>query len=243
MQKDDKYSSANVKSTYLPSLDGIRGIAIISVIFCHATVFGPGEVYREYEIFGSIFYAGWSGVDLFFVLSGFLITGILLDHRQSRYYFKSFYIRRILRIFPVYYFALIVIVITAFFFYSRIYNNPKSWIENFIDPVDGTGSRSAPDFLVLFTKLAFLFYRDGSRISFSLLVFSYRGAILYFLAVGDQKIKRQADYRDCLHYFGDFYTLKDIFIFLQRFFFRLFIYSDYLQIGRVHGRRPCCHII
>jgi peptidoglycan/LPS O-acetylase OafA/YrhL len=70
-------------------LDGIRGIAILLVLFYHLHV--------------PLFDMGWCGVDLFFVLSGFLITSILLNTKGSPSYFSSFYARRMLRIFPLYF--------------------------------------------------------------------------------------------------------------------------------------------
>ena len=59
--------------------------------------------------------AGWLGVDMFFVLSGFLITGILLDTRLNKNYWSSFYKRRVLRILPLYYFVVTVTWLTVIF--------------------------------------------------------------------------------------------------------------------------------
>ena len=83
--------------TRVPQLDAIRGVAILMVIFHNQTPKYP-SLHLEH-----IFANGWMGVDLFFVLSGFLITGILLDTKHSDGYFKNFYIRRCLRIWPLYY--------------------------------------------------------------------------------------------------------------------------------------------
>src|SRR5205823_9037221 len=81
----------------IPQLDAIRGIAILLVIGVHAS-----SKYPSLHLQG-ILGEGWMGVDLFFALSGFLITGILLDTKHSEGYFKNFYVRRCLRIWPLYY--------------------------------------------------------------------------------------------------------------------------------------------
>jgi peptidoglycan/LPS O-acetylase OafA/YrhL len=91
-------------------LDGVRGIAVLAVLAFH---FLPDLTmpWRLEEWIKKTILGGWAGVDLFFVLSGFLITGILLDARGSPSYFKNFYMRRVLRIFPLYYGALIFVFV------------------------------------------------------------------------------------------------------------------------------------
>jgi peptidoglycan/LPS O-acetylase OafA/YrhL len=97
---------------HLPALDGIRGVAILLVVWYHSLLgvpaaSEPGPVDLAYQRLRT---AGWTGVDLFFVLSGFLITGILIDAKGRARYFRTFYIRRTLRIFPIYYAFLAVAI-------------------------------------------------------------------------------------------------------------------------------------
>jgi peptidoglycan/LPS O-acetylase OafA/YrhL len=88
----------------IPQLDAVRGIAIVVVLVHNLNGFSspPLSPITKY---------GWMGVDLFFVLSGFLITGILLDSKSSENYFRNFYARRCLRIWPLYYCVLVLMFV------------------------------------------------------------------------------------------------------------------------------------
>jgi peptidoglycan/LPS O-acetylase OafA/YrhL len=90
----------------ISQLDGLRAVAIFLVL-CHH--FWPTSGFLT--PFADIAHAGWIGVDLFFVISGFLICGILLDTRERPAYFRNFYARRSLRIFPLYYSFLAAVAI------------------------------------------------------------------------------------------------------------------------------------
>lgn len=102
----------------ITGLNGLRAIAFLFVFFFHARYFD----------------AGWMGVQFFFVLSGFLITGILLDMKASlsrSQYLKKFYGRRTLRIFPLYYFYLIAMGVLATWLISIKYR--PGWMELFVE--------------------------------------------------------------------------------------------------------------
>src|SRR6476619_3815817 len=90
-------------SKRIPQLDGIRGLAILQVLLWHYVAILPSHSRTVLSYLQHLLCLTWSGVDLFFVLSGFLIGGILLDHRDAPNYFSVFYRRRICRIFPLYY--------------------------------------------------------------------------------------------------------------------------------------------
>jgi peptidoglycan/LPS O-acetylase OafA/YrhL len=125
----------------IPELDGLRGVAILLVVVWHYFYFYPDSnhhptafLHKLYVYFERCIAIGWSGVDLFFVLSGFLIGGILLDVRTSPFYFKTFYLRRFFRIIPIYYtwIALYILLAVLGFAFGRhidALGEPKIWYD------------------------------------------------------------------------------------------------------------------
>ena len=107
-------SGASPSHRHLPALDGLRGLAIVLVFLVH---YGGGakSSFLPLRIAGLAVQAGWTGVTLFFILSGFLISGILWDARDQPHPWRNFYMRRVLRIFPLYYAALALVILAATF--------------------------------------------------------------------------------------------------------------------------------
>ncbi len=93
-------------SRYYVALDGLRAVAVM-MVFCQH--YGAGKAW----ILGWACGWGWTGVDIFFVLSGFLITGILYDSQERPHRYRDFYLRRTLRIFPLYYAVWLGILLLA----------------------------------------------------------------------------------------------------------------------------------
>ncbi|MEO1129642.1 MAG: acyltransferase [Planctomycetota bacterium] len=115
---------------HIPPLDGLRGIAILLVLIYHCTVM-PANNWLD-KAFVYTAHLGWSGVDLFFVLSGFLITGILLDSKGGAAFFRNFYARRVLRIFPLYY-GVVVFSLVLLPMVGQMLDNPtvQQKLDNF----------------------------------------------------------------------------------------------------------------
>lgn len=110
----------------MPELDSLRGVAILLVLFYHGfgLDYGVQGLSGMARWFVAATLPGWVGVDLFFVLSGFLITGILLDTKTRPDYYRRFYIRRALRILLIYFAALVVLAVTT---RARSFGHAVSW--------------------------------------------------------------------------------------------------------------------
>ena len=136
----------------IPQLDAVRGIAVLLVLL-HNT-----DVYPALHL-RLISDNGWMGVDLFFVLSGLLITGILVDTKQSDGYFRNFYARRCLRIWPLYYSVLLFMFVivpilrpseahTVFAARSSPWWAYPIFLQNFLVPIPIRGYGSTWRYLV-----------------------------------------------------------------------------------------------
>jgi peptidoglycan/LPS O-acetylase OafA/YrhL len=127
--------SSQISDSHIPALDGVRGLAIVLVVGFHSQVLLDGSNAGE-RLWLNVFSAGWSGVDLFFVLSGFLITTILIQSRGESNYFRNFFMRRVLRIFPLYFGSLLLLF--------SLLNVPElQWwywlfVQNWVPVFDGT---------------------------------------------------------------------------------------------------------
>ncbi|MBX9733989.1 MAG: acyltransferase [Chitinophagaceae bacterium] len=113
MKRSDRSSEQ-----YLKSLDFLRAIAILLVIYWHYIICGISDSNSDLllKLIKKTGSWTWSGVDLFFVISGFLIGRILLLNRGAKNFFKAFYIKRFLRIFPLYYLIVCAYFLIALFF-------------------------------------------------------------------------------------------------------------------------------
>ena len=117
--------SADNKKHYYPALDGMRGLAILLVV-----------IYHNFN-FINYSYFGWLGVDLFFVLSGFLITEILLNTAGQPNFLRNFFCKRALRIFPLYYTCLILALLVLPALFKRdpafqYYTENQGWLWLFL---------------------------------------------------------------------------------------------------------------
>ena len=122
---------------HIPALDGIRGIAIFGTLGIHiAYLDAMPKAPPAYLHLFHVIQLGWMGVDLFLVLSGFLITGILLDSKTASNFFRAFYARRTLRIFPIYYGVLLGLLAVSPWLrhtsFSDLLPDHSAWLPHFL---------------------------------------------------------------------------------------------------------------
>lgn len=186
------------------SIDGMRGIAALLVLWWHSSYFVTIDMNVGEQLSGLTYnyyiltILGQTGVDMFFVISGFLITGILIDTAEDKHTLKNFYIRRALRIFPLYYAALFVF----FTYFLLIYGFDslnymkvltyflylQNWSLNFSSDqfilLDHTWSLAVEEQFYLFWPLLFLsFYKESVRnaliVCVIMIVFSWGLRLLF----------------------------------------------------------------
>ncbi len=119
----------------LPALDGLRGVAIVSVLAWHYVAsIAPWDAAWGHAARALLAYA-WCGVDLFFVLSGFLIGGIVLEHRRAPNFLRVFYARRALRILPLYWAVLAAFAASSVLLADRLAPAARDWLHGTPKPL------------------------------------------------------------------------------------------------------------
>jgi peptidoglycan/LPS O-acetylase OafA/YrhL len=177
----------------IPQLDAVRGLAILAVIM-HNT----SEKFSSLHL-QRVFANGWMGVDLFFVLSGFLITGILIDSKLSEGYFKNFYARRCLRIWPLYYSLIFFMFVVVPFLRPAeghiIFEKSSPWwayplfLQNFLiqhptmgaGPLGVTWSLAIEEQFYLLWPLVVRYYSHAQVRRFAVAVICLSPALRYYL--------------------------------------------------------------
>lgn len=145
-----------VVSKHLPVLDGVRGLAILVVLLHRFNLYSTHTALGRALDRGAAL--GYIGVQLFFVLSGFLITGILLDSRSASNYFSSFFGRRVLRIFPLYFGTLLVgLVLLPLLLHGRSEAGEAPWLWLFLSNWPKDADHGFPHFWSLAVEEQFYF--------------------------------------------------------------------------------------
>lgn len=166
----------------IPELDGLRGLAILTVLVGHYFIntadVTPGSVLAYAFTLGRL---SWSGVDLFFVLSGFLIGAILLDAKDSERYFSTFYARRFFRIIPLYAVLIVGFLIFRYFNSDWLFHDPfplwtyLTFTQNFQSAATGA---SGPNWLGVTWSLA---VEEQFYLTLPLIIRYLRSHLLYVL--------------------------------------------------------------
>lgn len=178
--------------SYIPSLNGLRAVSILIVILHHMARMNFGEARMPFPI--DIFFDGSLGVNVFFVISGFLITTLLMEEERSTgtISLKGFYIRRTLRIFPAYYFLLLVYFVLQCF--SILHFTTRSWLSSvfYYKYLDGQDWESGhfwslsveEHFYLLWPMVFFFFKRFRAFFAFGVILlvafFRYNAYVHYF---------------------------------------------------------------
>jgi peptidoglycan/LPS O-acetylase OafA/YrhL len=139
---------------HYPALDGLRGLAVLSVCLTHYCTLAWPALH-------DVFFWGFSTVDLFFVLSGFLITGVLLDTRPFPRFFLNFYIRRALRILPVFLFAWAILFLLAIFLHpvwDWYHLSYLVYLGNLYMPAGAAGYHTDPSYFYYLAPSGHRFY-------------------------------------------------------------------------------------